>query len=159
MNGLDVYFFAHKEENDFWWRVQLAGYKVYACPKSTVYHVGGGTLPKGDRKKVFLNFRNNLVMLSKNLPKSQSWWKIPVRIVLDTVSAFKSLFEGEGNYFVAVFDAHMGFIKWYYSRRTGSGDSGGRRDIPLTGWYSKSVVWAHFVRGKKKFLEIVKGKE
>lgn len=158
LNGLDEHFFAHQEEIDFCWRVQLAGHKVYACPKSVVYHVGGGTLPKGNKTKVFLNFRNNLIMLSKNLPKAQSWWKIPVRIVLDTISAFKSLFEGEGNYFVAVFDAHVGFVKWYYSKR--------RKVLPrrygritLTGWYSKSVVWAHFVRGKKKFNEIIFNRE
>lgn len=155
LRGLDDYFFAHQEEIDFCWRVQRAGYKVYACPKSVVYHVGGGTLPKGDRQKVFLNFRNNLIMLSKNLPASESWWKIPVRFVLDTISAFKSLFAGEGKYFVAVFDAHVGFVKWYFSaqrRRVRVG----RRDVPLTGWYSRSVVWAHFVRGKKFFREILR---
>ena len=68
LGGLDGYFFAHQEEIDFCWRLQLADYKVYTCPQSVVYHVGGGTLPKGNERKVFLNFRNNLIMLAKNLP-------------------------------------------------------------------------------------------
>src|SRR5206468_10997921 len=63
LHGLDEYFFAHQEEIDFCWRVQLAGYDVYACPDSVVYHVGGGTLPKRNATKVFLNFRNNLLMI------------------------------------------------------------------------------------------------
>ncbi len=88
--GLDTYFFAHMEEIDFCWRLQLLGYSIYACPASVVYHVGGGTLPKGNERKVFLNFRNNMIMLAKNLPKRQSFWKIPMRILMDFISAFKS---------------------------------------------------------------------
>ena len=156
LNGLDEYFFAHQEEIDFCWRVQLAGHKVYACPKSVVYHVGGGTLPKGDQRKVFLNFRNNLVMLSKNLPASQSWWKLPVRFILDTISAFKSLFAGEGNYFVAVFRAHVAFFEWWASKKDKRFLPQRRRVFSLTGWYTKSVVREHFIQGKKKFSEIVK---
>lgn len=67
LGGLDEYFFAHQEEIDFCWRMQRSGYKVYCCPASVVYHVGGGTLPKGNSRKVFLNFRNNLIMMAKNM--------------------------------------------------------------------------------------------
>jgi GT2 family glycosyltransferase len=157
LNGLDEYFFAHQEEIDFCWRVQLSGYKVYACPSSVVYHVGGGTLPKGNATKVFLNFRNNLVMLAKNLPISQSWWKIPFRFLLDTISAFKSLFDGQRTYFVAVFRSHIAFLGWIFSKRD-------KRFLPskkttnLQGWYKGSVVWLHFVKGKTRFTEIVRGK-
>ncbi len=157
LNGLDEYFFAHQEEIDFCWRVQLAGYKVYACPKSIVYHVGGGTLPKGNANKVFLNFRNNLVMLAKNLPLSQSWWKIPFRFLLDTISAFKSLFEGQSTYFAAVFRSHIAFLAWFFSKRD-------KRFLPkkkttnLQGWFRGSVVWSHFVKGKIRFAEIVSRK-
>ncbi|HQU56910.1 MAG TPA: glycosyltransferase family 2 protein, partial [Chitinophagaceae bacterium] len=63
MQGFDEYFFAHQEEIDLCWRIQLAGYQIYACPKSVVYHVGGGTLPKGNSLKTYLNFRNNRIML------------------------------------------------------------------------------------------------
>jgi GT2 family glycosyltransferase len=94
LNGLDTYFFAHMEEIDFCWRLQLLGYGVMACPAAVVYHVGGGTLPKGNERKVFLNFRNNMIMLAKNLPKRQSFWKIPLRVLMDMISAWKSLFAG-----------------------------------------------------------------
>ena len=80
--GFDTYFFAHMEEIDFCWRLQLLGYIIYACPASEVFHVGGGTLPKGNERKVFLNFRNNMIMLAKNLPRRQSFWKIPLRICI-----------------------------------------------------------------------------
>ena len=79
VGGLDEYFFAHQEEIDFCWRLQLAGYKVFVQPQSVVYHVGGGTLPKGDNKKTVLNFRNNLIMLAKNLPFTELVWKLPFR--------------------------------------------------------------------------------
>jgi len=96
LNGLDEYFFAHQEEIDFCWRLQLAGYKVYAQPKSVVYHVGGGTLPMGNNRKVFLNFRNNLIALTKNLPVVTALWKIPFRILLDWIAAFVFLAKGDG---------------------------------------------------------------
>lgn len=154
LKGLDEFFFAHQEEIDFCWRVQLAGYKVYACPLSVVYHVGGGTLPKGNKRKVFLNFRNNLIMLAKNLPTAQAWWKIPFRFVLDTVSAFKSLFEGQGVYFVAIFKAHIAFLAWIPGRRRKSVFPQ-RKTGKLDGWYVGSVVWKHFVKGRTRFNEIV----
>jgi len=114
MGGLDTYFFAHQEEIDLCWRLQLAGYKIYSCPQSVVYHVGGGTLPKGNERKVFLNFRNNLIMMVKNMPAREWIWKISVRFVLDTISAWKSLLAGEGVYFLAITEAHLAFIKWLF---------------------------------------------
>jgi len=110
--GFDEYFFAHQEEIDLCWRVQYLGYKLSSCPQAVVYHVGGGTLPRGNTKKTFLNFRNNLIMLAKNLPWSQKWWKIPFRIFLDNVSSWKGLLKGDGGYFVAILRAHLAFIKW-----------------------------------------------
>jgi len=157
LNGLDEFFFAHQEEIDFCWRVQLAGYKIYACPTSVVYHVGGGTLPKGNATKVFLNFRNNLVMMAKNLPLSESIWKIPFRFILDTISAFKSLFGGQVTYFIAVFKSHIAFLGWMFSKRD-------QRFMPtnkqarLEGWFTGSVVWLHFIKGKTRFTEIVRDK-
>ena len=100
VKGFDEYFFAHQEEIDLCWRIQLAGYKLSSCPASVVYHVGGGTLPRGNTRKTYLNFRNNQIMLAKNLPWSQKWWKIPFRIFLDNISAIKGLFTGDGGYFL-----------------------------------------------------------
>lgn len=154
LGGLDEFFFAHQEEIDFCWRLQLAGYKVMACPAAVVYHVGGGTLPKGNEWKVFLNFRNNLVMLAKNLPLAQALWKLPVRILLDAVSAWKSLLEGQGIYFKAIMEAHVGFAGWLLIRRKKSVFPISRKGR-LHGMYKGCIVWQHFVKGKKQFSEIV----
>jgi GT2 family glycosyltransferase len=153
--GFDGYFFAHQEEIDLCWRIQRAGHRIYACPASVVFHVGGGTLPKGNARKVFLNFRNNLIMLYKNLPWSEKIWKIPFRIMLDAVSAWKNIPAGEFGYFLAVVKAHFAFFIWIcfrqakpvpYPRDTGQ----------LQGLYRGNVAWDHFVKGKKLFSQIVK---
>jgi GT2 family glycosyltransferase len=157
LGGMDEFFFAHQEEIDFCWRLQLSGFRVYACPKSVVYHLGGGTLPKGNKRKVFLNFRNNLIMLAKNLPVKQAIWKIPVRVFLDAISAWKSLFVGQGIYFMAIIRAHFGFLKWIMLNRRESLFPP-KRKSNLEGWFTHSVVWRHFVLGKKTFSEIVKDK-
>jgi len=151
--GFDEYFFAHQEEIDLCWRLQLAGYKIFSCPDSVVYHVGGGTLPKGNSKKVFLNFRNNLVMMAKNMPAGEALWKISYRFILDAVSAVKSLFAGEATYFVAVIRAHFAFLYWLlFMKKKKKAYSKKRR---LQGYLRKSVVWAYFVAGKRRFTEIV----
>jgi len=155
--GFDEYFFAHMEEIDFCWRLQLLGYSIYVCPSSRIFHIGGGTLPKGNERKVFLNFRNNMIMLAKNLPKRQSFWKIPVRVMLDFISAFKSLFDGQFVYFLAVGEAHLAFLKWLLFMQKKSVFPV-RRKARLTGWYLHCVAWKHFVEGKERFDEIVEDK-
>jgi len=155
--GLDEYFFAHMEEIDLCWRIQLAGYRIMACPASVVYHVGGGTLPKGNARKVYLNFRNNLIMLSKNLPWGQLWWKLPLRMMLDAVTAWKSLLAGDTAYWKSVFRAHGGFLNWALFKR-GQSVFPVKRKGALQGWLPRSVVWLYFVAGKQKFSEIVDDK-
>lgn len=164
LGGLEEFFFAHQEEIDFCWRLQRAGYAVYCCPTSVVYHVGGGTLPKGNSEKVFLNFRNNLIMMARNLPVWEAVWKIGLRFVLDLLSAVKSLLGGEVRYFTAVLKAHAGFLKWLFTSY-GSGRPGpasvalrSRGTSDLRGYWKGSIVWAHFIKGKKRFNEIVWGK-
>jgi GT2 family glycosyltransferase len=158
LGGLDGYFFAHQEEIDLCWRMQLAGYKVYACPQSVVYHVGGGTLPKGNARKVFLNFRNNLVMMAKNLPRWEATWKISYRFLLDYISAFKSLLAGQKTYYRSVMKAHGSFMKWLLMTRK-KGLFPPKKKHELYGYLHKSVVWSYFVRGKKTFAEIVDNKQ
>jgi GT2 family glycosyltransferase len=152
--GFDEYFFAHQEEIDLCWRIQLAGYKVYSCPAAIVYHVGGGTLPKGNSKKTYLNFRNNKIMLSKNLPLSTKIWVMPMRDLLDAVSAWKGLLHGDGGYFVAIVRAHLGFIKWRLFHRSKSVFPPNKNGS-LHGYLSANTAWKHFVQGKKTFLEII----
>jgi GT2 family glycosyltransferase len=155
MKGFDEYFFAHQEEIDLCWRMQLAGYKLYCCPSSVVYHVGGGTLPRGNSLKTFLNFRNNQIMLYKNLPWSQKWWKIPFRIFLDAVSALKGLFIGDGGYFLSIFKAHFSFLKWMLFRQRQSVFPEKKGGKPA-GLYKGNIVWEHFVKGKKYFSQLIK---
>ena len=151
--GLDDYFFAHMEEIDFCWRLQRGGYLIMACPQSVVYHVGGGTLPKGSRK-TYLNFRNNLIMLCKNLPAEELIWKIPVRMALDALAAWRGLLGGSITFFLAVAKAHGGFLIWYWLRK--KGEMVPRTQEPaLHGWLNSSLVWAYFARRKRKFQEII----
>ncbi len=152
--GLDPFFFAHMEEIDLCWRMQLAGYKIMVCPASIVYHVGGGTLPKGNARKVYLNFRNNLIMLFKNLSTGELFWKLPLRIVLDIITACKGLLSGEPGYCVAVLKAHAGFAKWLFFKR-GQSIMPVRKKIAVGGMWHKSIIWAYFVQGKRKFSEIM----
>ncbi len=152
--GFDEYFFAHQEEIDLCWRIQLAGYKIYSCPSSVVYHVGGGTLPRGNSLKTYLNFRNNHIMLSKNLPLAKKLWIIPARNLLDAVSAWKGLLSGDGGYFIAILRAHAAFLKWWLFYKHKSIFPAGR-DAALSGYLQKNMVWQHFVKKKKKFSEIV----
>jgi GT2 family glycosyltransferase len=157
LGGLDEYFFAHQEEIDFCWRLQLAGYKVFVQPASVVYHVGGGTLPAGNSRKTFLNFRNNLIMLTKNSAPGTALWKIPFRMFLDAVSAWRGLFSGDGGYFIAVIKAHLHYAGWFLFHQKES-IFPVKKDGKLNGWYKGSVAWAYFIRKKKSFSEIVGNK-
>lgn len=112
LGGLDADFFAHMEEIDFCWRVHNAGYRVAYCPQSTLYHVGGGTLPKSNPFKTQLNFRNNLSMLYKNLPDDRRDKVLRLRMFLDRVAAVKFLLEGHLGEYRAVRKAHKEFRAW-----------------------------------------------
>lgn len=153
VQGFDARFFAHQEEIDLCWRLQLAGKKIYCCPQSVVYHVGGGTLPRGNSRKTFLNFRNNLMMLYKNLPWSEKWWKIPYRLSLDDISALKGLLSGDGGYFIAILKAHIVFLYWLFFER----HKHQQKPKPmhrLSGVFTGNIVWRHFVKQQKTFSAI-----
>lgn len=108
---LDRKFFAHQEEIDLCWRLNILGRKVVCIPQSKVYHLGGGTLPKGNPVKTYLNFRNNLTMLYKNLPESELNHVMKVRLWLDCVAALKELFTGRFGDFKAIIRARKDFQK------------------------------------------------
>ncbi len=158
MGGFDPFFFAHQEEIDLCWRMQLAGHRIFVCPQSVIYHVGGGTLPKGNTLKVFLNFRNNLIMLYKNYYTLDRVWKIPYRILLDLVSAFKNVFLGQESYVLAVLKAHGGFIGWILFHRKESIFPTSRIKKPDT-IYQGNIVWKHFIQGKKTYKEMSDSKK
>lgn len=150
LGGFYAYLFAHQEEVDLCWRAQLAGYKIACCTQSAVYHVGGGTLPQGHFRKTFFNFRNNLIMLSRNLLWREKVWKIPLRLTLDGVFAVKSILLGDFSSFKGVLYAHFAFYKWSFSRHK-------KQILPkkpmrsLNGVCRKWLIWQHFARGKKYF--------
>jgi len=154
LKGFDDYFFAHQEEIDLCWRMQLHGYKIYVHPSSVVYHVGGGTLPKGNSRKVYLNFRNNLIMLAKNLPLSKACMVLPMRFCLDALVAYKELGTGDVGYFAAVWKAHMGFFHWlFFIKKNTSRPKQPSRNI--VGRYRGSVIFQYFIRKRKHFSEII----
>jgi GT2 family glycosyltransferase len=158
VQGFDAYFFAHQEEIDLCWRLQLRGYSIWCCPQSVIYHVGGGTLPRGNSRKTFLNFRNNLIMLAKNLNKSEKWWKIPFRLILDNISAIKGLLTGDGGYFIAILKAHWAFYGW--ALKPHQQHLLPRKKLAaLKGVYPHNIVWQHFVKKKNRFSEIVSLKD
>lgn len=154
VKGFDEYFFAHQEEIDMCWRIQLAGYKIYSCPAAIVYHVGGGTLPRGNSLKTYLNFRNNRIMLSKNLPFRKKLWIVPARNFLDALSAWKGLLSGDGGYFIAIVRSHLAYTKWWLFYQ-GKSVFPENRKAALSGYTKKNMIWQHFVRKKKHFDEIM----
>lgn len=108
-NGFDDRFFAHQEEIDLCWRLKNEGRKIFYCGKSTVYHVGGGTLSKQNARKTFLNFRNNLSMLLKNLPFPQLIYLIFFRLCLDGIAGIKFAFSDGFAHTLAIIKAHFSF--------------------------------------------------
>jgi len=158
LQGFDSHFFAHMEEIDLCWRLQRKGYSVYCCPSSVVYHVGGGTLPKTNSRKTFLNFRNNFIMLLKNFSFSEALWKVPLRVFLDWIFAFKSLLQKDMQSFLAVFKAHAGVLRWIFIQYKYQKLPAGKLK-KLEGVYKGSLVWAFFISKKKHFSEIVKEKK
>lgn len=109
LGGFDGDFFAHMEEIDLCWRMQLAGYRVMVEPHSRVFHLGGGTLPNNSARKLYLNYRNNLSMLFKNLSRRSLLPVLFTRMVLDGLSALVFLLQRRPDFFKVVFRAHMDF--------------------------------------------------
>jgi GT2 family glycosyltransferase len=154
VGGFDPFFFAHQEEIDLCWRIHNIGYKVFACPQAVVYHVGGGTLPQGNTRKTFLNFRNNLIMLSKNLNPAEALQKIALRLLLDQVTAWKGLLSGDKGYFFAIQKAQLAFFRYRNNRDILITKRSELTHLP--GVYAKSIVWAYFIKKKKTFIELFK---
>ena len=149
--GLDDSFFAHMEEIDFCWRMKNLGFKIYCCPQSKVYHIGGGTLPKSSARKTFLNFRNNLSLLYKNLPSRQLFWTLLYRIFLDWVAALKFLANGGLGDFWAVIRAHFAFYGRIPSMRKKRHTIDHRRVGQV---YQRNIVVENFLRGKKRYTDL-----
>ena len=155
LGGFDEDFFAHMEEIDLCWRLQRAGHRIYYTGHSTIYHVGGGTLSASNPRKTYLNFKNGLSLLYKNLPRTELLFKFPIRLVLDWIASVKFILSGTVWDGFAVLRAHLHFF-WRYrrevSRRRKASGFGYRR---LPNQYKGSVVLDFFILGKRKTTEIL----
>lgn len=147
LGGFDTKFFAHMEEIDLCWRMKNAGYQVYYTSASTVYHVGGGTLHKSNPHKTFLNYRNGLAMMYKNLPAGKVFSTIFMRLVLDGISSVRFLLAGSFKDIWAILKAHFAFYAMIPRLERKSPKQ-------LTDIYPESIVAAYFFRKKKRFEEL-----
>lgn len=156
LRGLEPAFFAHMEEIDLCWRLKNEDHKIYYCGQSEVYHVGGGTLHKSNPRKTFLNFRNGLALLYKNLPFSSMLPTLGVRILMDWLSAIKFLLDGQTADAKAVLQAHRAFFEnrryWKSQRKT---QVRKKALSEMEGVYTGSIVWAYFRQKIKTYRELV----
>jgi GT2 family glycosyltransferase len=150
LSGLDEDFFAHMEEIDLCWKIQRSGSKVYYCGSSKVYHLGAGTLSRSNPRKTYFNFRNGLSLLAKHWSIAVLFLKLPLRLILDYVAAFKFLVTGSSGDAVAIFRAHHHFI-------LNLGKTFSKRKILLSKYptskrntYRGSILWEHYILRRKK---------
>lgn len=157
LGGFNEHFFAHMEEIELCWRIHKAGLKIMCCPESVVYHVGGGTLPQGNSRKVYLNFRNNLWMLSMHLTTGEKVWKLPLRFSLDMIYALKSLFSGRFGDAGAVCRA-WGKVLFSTLPISTNNKQQRKKLSSFPGVYKGLLLWAYYGGGKKYFSKILKKK-
>jgi GT2 family glycosyltransferase len=159
LGGLEPAFFAHMEEIDLCWRLQNKNRKIFYCGQSEVYHVGGGTLHKSNPRKTFLNYRNGLSLLVKNLADEDYFSTMFIRILLDWISAVKFLVSGQTADAKAIYKAHQEvYKKRLYWRQKRVLQTNKKPISKLHGIYPRSLVWAYFAEGKKRFSDLVSGK-
>lgn len=152
LNGFDTDYFAHQEEVDLCWRAKNNSHKVYYIGESKVYHLGGSTLSNMNPKKTFLNFRNSLYSITKNLPRRRAFLIVFLRLILDGIAAVRFLMQLKPRHFWAVFKAHLSFYRNFgkiYKKRE-------KANFILKYYIVTSIVWAHFVNQIKNFNILVK---
>ena len=151
LGGLDADFFAHMEEIDFCWRAKNAGYKIMVEPASFVFHVGGGTLPKSSPQKTYLNFRNNFMLLYKNLPANRLSKVLFIRLFLDGIAGVKFLLQGNFKDVVAIMNAHF----YFYSHLNQLKEKRAQLRQQNVSWiYQKSLVSEYYLHGRKRFSDL-----
>jgi GT2 family glycosyltransferase len=152
-DGFDEEFFAHQEEIDLCWRIKNLGYKIICVPSSVIYHVGGGSLPQGNPRKTYLNFRNNLMMMFKNMSWGELLWKLFImRLLMDGLAAIHSVIKNRNlGDLLAILKAHFAFygsIPHLISKRKRLHRSSSVHLSPV------SIVWQYFGRGKKRYRDL-----
>ena len=153
--GFDSFFFAHMEEIDLCWRLKNLGYRIMIVHKSRVFHLGGGTLPKKNHRKTYLNFRNNIILLIKNLPPGKVIRILFVRIILDFVAAIYFLIKFDPGESFAVLKAYFSLLRncrmiIRIRKNTGTGSGLLHHDEIFNG----SIIWEFYIRRKRKFSQL-----
>lgn len=154
--GLDGRFFAHMEEIDLCWRLRTMGRTIVCIPESTAYHLGGATLNQGNPRKTFLNFRNNLLMLYKNLPEAELKSVMRMRCVFDYLAALQFLLKGDVKNCAAVFKARCEFLRIrqdFDKERRRIQQLRKNQRVPER--VAFSLLWQYYARGKKTFKELM----
>jgi len=153
--GLDNDFFAHMEEIDLCWRMHSRGFRIRVVPESVVYHVGGGTLSSESPRKTYLNFRNNLLMLYKNLPDKELSRILFIRWLLDLVAALHLFVSGKPANALSVLKAQRDFLRMqkdFAGRRKENLQCAVTTDLP--GRYKGSILFDYYLRGRKTFSSL-----
>ena len=152
LRGFDEDYFAHQEEIDLCWRAKNLSKTIKYVGTSTVYHVGGATLKETNPTKTFLNFRNSLFSLAKNLPKNRLIQIILARLLLDGFAGLKFLTEAKPKHFVAILKAHFSFYRYFFKMIHKRKKSAKKADY----YKVNSVVWQYFILGKKQYNNLLK---
>ena len=150
IGGLDTAFFAHMEEIDLCWRILSAGYRIVVVPQSTVYHLGGATLDNANPHKLYLNYRNNLLMMHKNLPLHEGRKRIFLRCLYDGVAAIRYFVGGQWKYVQAVWNAHQDFhkMKKQYCQQPAENKL---KDFPES---RHNIIFDYFIKHRKRFSNL-----
>lgn len=152
LQGFDEDYFAHQEEIDLCWRAKNNGFHVFYVGTSEIYHLGGGSMSNMDPKKTFLNFRNSLFSIIKNLPANKGFSILFIRLVLDGIAGIRFVLQGKPQHCWAIVRAHLSFYKNFTSMFKK------REKVNFIGNYysTKSIVWSYFVNHIEKFNILVK---
>ncbi len=152
LGGFDSDYFAHQEEVDFCWRAKNQGLKVFYIGNSVVYHLGGSTLSNMNPKKTYLNFRNSLFSITKNLPRRKAFIIIFIRLLLDGIAAARFILQFRFKHFTAILRAHLSFYRQFrkmYKKRE-------KTKFLLKYYVTTSIVWSYFVNQIRNFNILVK---
>jgi GT2 family glycosyltransferase len=154
IGGMYPYYFMHSEEIDMCWRFIAEGYKIMYCPDSYIYHLGGGTLAYKSPRKTYFNFRNNIIMFVRNSPWYILFWLLPLRMILDLLASMVFLVKEDSANSKAVFIAYKDFLGWLIKEKNKfPAKTKSLFSIPYV--YKNSIVWQHYVKGKKYYGELI----
>jgi hypothetical protein len=154
IGGFYDYYWMHQEDIDLCWRAQKSGFKIYTCPESVVYHIGGGSLSWENHLKTFLTYRNNYILLSRNLAIYHSFPLLILRMTADFTGSIYFLFKKKSGISRAMIKAILAYFYWllFYKNKRNLQPRGFKN---MAGVYNGSILFPYFFRNQRKFSEIV----